>query len=106
MLADLRTYTIRLEYLQEFLALVEHEVIPIQIEHLGRLVGYFTSETGTLSQVVHLWAFADAADRERRRANLYADPRFQALGKRMSHMVVAQESKLLRPTAFSPLQQP
>jgi hypothetical protein len=30
--------------------------LPLQIEHLGRLIGFSISEIAPLNQVVHLWA--------------------------------------------------
>lgn len=103
MLVDMRTYTIHPGRMQEFLAAYEKEALPLQMEHLGNLIGYFVTEVGPLNQVIHLWGYQDAADRERRRGNLLADQRFLQLGDRMYHLVQAQENKLLRPTAFSPI---
>ena len=40
----------------------------------GELIGYFTTVIGPLNEITHIWAFADHADRSRRRAELMADP--------------------------------
>jgi hypothetical protein len=39
----------------------------------AKLVGYFTSDTGGLSQLLHLWKFDDDADRRAHWAGLFAD---------------------------------
>ncbi len=50
------------------------EALPIMRKHLGEPYGYFTTETADLNQFVHLWRYASMAEREARRAALYADP--------------------------------
>lgn len=103
MIVDLRTYTFHPGQLQAFLPIFEAEGLPVQREHCGHLAGYFTSETGPLNQVVQLWAYRDNADRDARRAALWADPRFVALGEKLLPMIQHQQNQLLRPTSFSPL---
>lgn len=103
MLLELRTYTIRVGQLAEFLQGYEARSLPIQKRHLGRLVGYFVPETGELSQVVHLWAYDDVADRERRRAALQGDPGWGEVRELLAGFVVRMENRLLKPTAFSPM---
>lgn len=103
MLVDLRTYTFHPGQMQRFLAIFEKEGLPIQTRHCGHLVGYFTTETGTLNQVVQIWAYRDAADRDARRAALWADPEWHAFGEKALPMIQHQENRLLKPTGFSPL---
>lgn len=57
---------------------LEEEGLPVQREHCGHLVGYFTSETDGLNQVAQIWADTSADERDRRRAALWADPLFAA----------------------------
>jgi len=103
MLVDLRTYTFHPGRLPQFLRAFEAEGLALQTQHCGHLVGYFTAETGALNQVVQIWAYKDAADRDARRAALWADPRWQAFGETALPMLQHQENRLLKPTAFSPL---
>ncbi len=103
MLIDLRTYTFHPGMLARFLPRFETEGLPLQTEYCGNLIGYFTTETGTLNQVVQLWAYADAADRDARRARLWADERWQRFGDFALPLIQHQENRLLKPTAFSPL---
>src|ERR1035441_8153635 len=100
MLIDLRTYTLHPGRTQEYLDIYAKEGLSVQLEHLGRLVGYFTSEVGALNQAVHIWAYENSTDRDRRRAALWADPRFGAVAKSLYPLIQAQENKLLKPTAF------
>lgn len=103
MILDLRTYTFHPGKLAEFLPVFEREGLPVQSKYCGHLVGYFTAESGMLNQAVQLWAYKDSNDRDERRAALWRDPAFAVLGEKLLPLIQAQENKLLRPTAFSPL---
>jgi hypothetical protein len=96
MIIDLRTYTIRIGAMGEFLAKYARDGLPVQTEHLGAPLAYCTSETGEQSQVVHIWQYTDMADRERRRAMLEADPRWLAYRNGSASLVLRQENRLLR----------
>jgi hypothetical protein len=87
----------------EFLRLYETEGLPIQTRILGRLIGFFTTEIGPLNQVVHLWGYESLDERERRRAQMVADPAWKALAPNILPMIKAQESKILNPAPFSPI---
>ncbi len=102
MIVDQRTYTTRPGRLQEFVETFTAKGLPLYTRYCGTLIGYFTSESGTLNQVVHLWGYADAADRDLRRAALAADPNWQAFLDVALPLLVSQESRLLKPTTFSP----
>jgi hypothetical protein len=71
---DHRTYTMHPLKLGKWLELYEAYALPVQLRHLGNLLGFFQTEIGTLNQVVHLWGFDDLADRTRRRAAMAKDP--------------------------------
>ncbi|GHA87566.1 NIPSNAP family protein [Modicisalibacter luteus] len=105
MIVDLRTYTMFPGRLNTFLDLYEREGLPIQKKHLGEPLGYFVTETGTLNQVVHMWGYESAADRERRRQAMESDPDWIAYRRKSAEAgnVQHQTNKLLRSTSFSPL---
>jgi hypothetical protein len=105
MIVDLRTYTIVPGRLAAFLELYEKEGLPIQIKHLGKPIGYFVTEIGTLNQVVHLWGYESLADREKKRAGMEADPAWTAFRAKSSGggNIQHQENKILKSTSFSPL---
>ena len=103
MIVEERIYTLQPGKVPEMVRLYGEEGLPLQQKYLGRFIGYFTSETGNVNQVVFLWGYDSADDREARRAALAKDPAWQAYLKKVTQILVAQESRLLRPTAFSPI---
>lgn len=102
MIVDHRTYTVAHGRMEEYLERYERVALPIQLRHLGRLLGFYVSDIGPLNQVVHLWAYDSLADREARRARMAADPEWQAFMKGNAGTFVHQEIKILKPTRFSP----
>lgn len=105
MIVEERIYQIRNGRMGVYLNLVREEGLAIQQPILGNLIGYFTTEIGTLSQVVHMWGYTDLEDRRRRRQQLADDPRWQAFLPRLSENIVHAENRILLPTAFSPLKE-
>ncbi|WP_420994777.1 MULTISPECIES: NIPSNAP family protein [Cupriavidus] len=102
MIVEERVYTCYCGKAQTYVKMYEAEGLAIQRPILGHLLGYFTSELGTLNQVVHLWAYQDLEDRAARRARLLADPAWQAYAAKVQPLVLTQENKILVPAAFSP----
>ena len=103
MILDERTYAIKPAHVRDYLDLYEREGMALQISHLGDLVGWFTTDSGVVNEVVHMWRYADAGDRERRRAAMEADPRWQVFRAKAAPYVLDMRSRILRPTHFSPL---
>ena len=105
MIVDLRTYTMVPGRLGAWMKLYQSDGMPIHTRHLGKPIGVFTTEIGTLNQVVFFWGFQDQADRERRRLALEADPDWVAYRVKSAEAgnVQHQENKIIRSTAFSPL---
>jgi hypothetical protein len=102
MIVDHRTYELQPGRLREFLALYEKEGLPVQMKHLGNLVGYFTTEVGNVNEIVHIWGYDDLADRTKRRAAMAADPAWQAYLQKSREFMKHMNNKILVPTAFSP----
>ena len=103
MIYEMRTYRMKVGAVPAYLKLVADEGIEVQKGHLGQLVGYFSSEIGPLNEIVHVWAYADLADRFERRARLSADPRWQEFLPKIQALIDTMDSKILLPAAFSPL---
>ncbi|MEX3667461.1 NIPSNAP family protein [Paraburkholderia phenoliruptrix] len=103
MIVEERIYRIRNGRMSRYLNLVRDEGLAIQQPILGSLIGYFTTEIGPLSQVTHLWAYADLEDRRRRRQQLADDQRWQEFIPRLSENIESAENRILVPTDFSPL---
>lgn len=102
MIIEQRTYTFHPGKVPEFLGLYQRFGLALQTAILGRMAGYFTTEFGTLNQVVHMWAYDDLKDRQERRARLNADPDWQAYLAKVLPLIQTMESRILIPTAFSP----
>lgn len=103
MIVDMRTYTVPVGLMREFLALYAAEGRATQVRHLGEPMGYFTTDVGELGQVVHLWRYEDSADRDRRRAALEADPDWHAYRAKAGArgLVTRQTNTLLREVDFA-----
>lgn len=102
MIVDHRVYTLRPGAVQTYLELFEREGLPLYLQYCGKLVGYYVSDSGELNQVIHLWSYESVEDRELRRTTLYLDPRWTAYLEAALQLIVKQESRLLKPTRFSP----
>jgi hypothetical protein len=94
-LVDLRTYTIRLRRMGEFLEVFGRLAMPVQLRYLGRPLGIFTSAVGPLNQVVHLWGFDDMGEFQRRHAERDKDPDWPAYLRASAELIVAQENRLI-----------
>jgi hypothetical protein len=102
MIVDHRTYTIPHGRMKEYLDRYEAIGLPLQRRYLGHHIGCYVSEIGMLNQVIHLWGFASMADREERRTRMEKDPAWTAFLEMNAGTFTAQETRILRPTSFSP----
>ena len=103
MIIDHRTYTVKHGNIKAYISLFEKEGLPIQLKHLGNLIGYFETAIGPLNQVIHLWGYESLAAMETRRAARDADPAWAEYKKKSGGMLESQENKIIAPTSFSPL---
>jgi len=95
-LVDHRIYTIRPRKMPEFLDVFGRLAMPILMETLGHPIGMYVSHVGPLNQFVHLWAYADLTDYERRCLARDTHPDFPAYLAASEHLIVAQETRLIR----------
>ncbi|CAO3440770.1 NIPSNAP family protein [Azospirillum endophyticum] len=95
-LIDLRTYTIALRRIPEFLEVFDRLAMPVQLRHLGPPLGFYVSDIGPLNQVVHAWGYDSLADMEARCLGRNADPDWPAYLEASGHLIVAQENRILR----------
>ena len=103
MLVEQRTYTFRPGQAASFLEAYRDGVVDVQTRVLGNMIGYFTTEIGPLNQTVHLWGYDSLDERMRRRKTLSEAPEWQAFLAKVLPMIVTMETKILIPTAFSPI---
>ena len=99
MIYDHRTYCCRPGTIKKHLALYAEFGFPAQHRILGEPVIYAQVETGDVNSFVHIWAYKDAADRAARRAQMAADPEWQAYLKKSAEAgyLVSQTNKILMP---------
>ena len=102
MIVEQRTYTLSPGALPRFLAAYESHGLAAHRDVYERLIGYYVSETGHLNQVVQLWAFDSFEDRGQRRERLQRDPRWLQYLEQVQGLLTQQESRLLKPMAWSP----
>jgi hypothetical protein len=103
MIIDERTYTCHPGKAKAWLEIYERLGKPIQWPIVGEPIGFFTTDTGTLSQVVHMWRYESLADYEERRRKLSATPGWSDYVAASMPLLVALESRILVPVSFSPL---
>ena len=104
MIVEHRTYTFRPGKVDGWLKKYEAEGLPIQKRHLNRFLGLYVSEIGHLHTTVMMWGYDSLADREARRASMYADPDWQAFiaGVWALDAIQTQDVMVMNPASFSP----
>jgi hypothetical protein len=103
LIVEERIYTVEVGKAPEYLRLYEQEGLAIQTRILGNLIGYFSSEIGDLNLIVHMWGYESFEERTRRRAELMADPGWQAYVPKVRLFILRQENRILIPAPFSPI---
>ncbi len=68
----------------------------------AKLVGYFTSDTGGLGQLVHMWKFDDDADRRAHWKALFADEDFMTFAGKIRPLLMTQTNQLLDAAPWGP----
>lgn len=103
MILDHRTYVLHPGKLREFLTLYEAEGFPVQSKHLGKPFAWFTTEVGNVNEIIHIWAYEDLSDRQKRRAAMQADPAWQAYLAKASGFFQTMTNRIVVPTSFAPI---
>ena len=103
MFVEQRTYTLVPGSQAEWLDNYEQYGLEVQKSILGNLVGYFYTDFSELNQVVHMWAYQSVEDRAVRRKRLFEDPRWLEYLPKVRPLLLKQESKMLIPARFSPV---
>jgi hypothetical protein len=103
MIVEQRDYHVFTGKLNEVVRMYETEGIELQLQHLGRLLGVFTTDVGALSTYTAMWGYESYADREARRAKLQADERWIEFLARLQPLLHTQQNRILIPTSFSPI---
>jgi len=103
MIVEQRDYHVYTGKLGEVVGMYEREGIPLQLKHLGRLIGAFTTDIGALSTYTSLWGYTSYAEREERRNALQSDPEWRDFVSRLQPLLHTQQNRILVPTSFSPI---
>ena len=103
MIVEQRDYHVYTGRLNELVNLYETEGIALQEQHLGRLLGAFTTDVGALSTYTSMWGYANFGEREARRAKLQADERWRTFLGKIQPLIHTQHNRILVPTSFSPV---
>ncbi len=101
---ELRTYQVVVGQMKNALALYGELGYPA-LQKGGfdqKLVGYFTSDTGGLHQIVHLWRFDDDADRRAHWGKLFADDDFMTFAAQLRPLLITQTNQLLLSAPWGP----
>lgn len=102
MIVEMRSYVLQPGKLAEFLRLMASEGIGIEQPVLGRLLGYYSVEIGSINKVIHLWAYDSFEERQRRRAVLAAMPEWTRFVPKVLPLIQEMHNELLNPASFSP----
>lgn len=104
MIVEHRTYTFRTGTVDGWMKKYETQGLPIQKRHLNRFLGLYVSEIGLLHTTVLMWGYDSLADREARRAAMYADPEWQTFISEVWKLdaIQKQDVMIMNPAPFSP----
>jgi len=105
MLVDVRTYRCKPGTLNAHLALYEEFGLEPQFRCLGSPLAYLRGESGDPNEYIHIWVYKNAADREEKRAMLWADPDWLDYVAKSTDLgaLETQSNRLLNPVSFCPL---
>ncbi len=102
-IVDHRIYTIKPRGMAEFIEVFERLAMPVLLKHLGAPLAFYSSCIGPLNQVVHLWGYDSLDDFEKRSAARDRDETFAAYLQASAHLIVAQETRIIKPVHFQSL---
>ena len=105
MIYEHRFYYILPGKLPEFLDAFAKTPLKVFARHGAKMVGFWTPVLGQSNEIIYILSFEDLAHRERVWAQIDSDPEMQQYRREsLEHPKVEKiMSKILRPSAFSPL---
>ena len=97
MIHELRRYVIAPGRLADYLVAARTIGREIRRDDYGKLEGHWLCLSGNLDQIVHLWSFADMPERDRLRAALGTNARWESeFLSLLEPLVLVQDSQLMR----------
>jgi hypothetical protein len=100
MLYELRIYTVIPSKMPDLMQIWQEVGDGLIRKHLNCL-GVWTTESGTLNKVYHLYGWKSYEERDKARADFYATPEAKDYVAKVKAMYQSQESIILTPTQFS-----
>jgi hypothetical protein len=102
MIFDHRMYTMRPNRVAAFLATYETIALPLQRKYLGEPYGFWVTDIGPLSRVVHVWQYVSISDRQARRDAMEADPAWHEYRKVVIEQdnLLDMQNMILKPAPF------
>jgi hypothetical protein len=99
-----RTYSVTVGQMSEVIRLYTTQGWPALEAggFAGHLIGYFTSDTGELHQLIHLWRFGSDDERRAFWKRLFADEAFMAFAKQLRPLLKTQSNQLLLAAPWGP----
>ena len=67
MIVEQRVYKLKTGTLRQYYEYYGTNGLELQQRILGGLIGYFSTEIGTLNEVTHFWSYDNLEDRSRKR---------------------------------------
>jgi len=105
-IVDHRVYTIRLRKMGEFIEVWDRLAMPVLLQTLGSPLGFWTSLVGPQNQFVHCWGYESLTDYEQRCRARDTHPDFPKYLEASEHLIVAQETRLIRRVALPSMEKP
>lgn len=100
MIIEHRTYTLHPGKVAAYIQHYQNEGMAIQLKYLPCPLGYYTSELGTLNQVIHIWGYESLDQRMTLRQHLKGDQNWPNYVSKILPLIINQESKILVPAPF------
>ena len=106
MLIDVRTYKCKPNTLKKHLELYEKHGKKPQVKNLGHPLLFLATETGDPNEYIHVWGYDDAADREKKRGELWKDKNWLSYVEKSAKLgaLISQSNKLMKPVDFFKIQ--
>lgn len=102
MIIDYRAYTLQSGTVAAFMVLFETEGLEPQVRICGNFLGLYRTEIGNVNQIIMMFAYDDAVERQKRRDLLFKDPAFQAYLQKVRPLLRDQEVRMLVPSRCNP----
>ena len=103
MIYDMRIYELKPGTLPEYMAAVREIGLPVRQSHGVKLAGWYYTDIGTLNQAIHIWAYEDAADLEKKMKAVRTDPRWvNEYVPRVQKLLVSQKNQIMLGPDFFP----